>query len=391
MFDETLFPISVTPQGGSSIILQDGEIYSGTLATAAGRTQPDGGELYGSSPKVIDDWLDDQPGQIKGNFYEWFNRAKVLPGTGLGVSIQPYTLLKQDGSLVEKSEQALTLVSNSTVFVTISEDGEIGSSSSLPLKGVPLALVITGDSGIISVVDIREQTTNHIRNLGENSGFSIGDIKETCSSTGGDGFVPLDNDVLYTATEFPLGFAEIGRAFSRPGDASGTFRVPPADAFARTSSTINPVGTQGGEESVKLTPSQNGRHTHPLQDLGHSHNTSGGVHSHGVNDPFHGHEALVGPESGGDKTESLKFNDSGIAGDNRGTPDYINRTGTDPNGSGRRRVIRSSKSGVTVQNSSANVSISNANSRLNILSSGEGESHNNLPPFYSINKFIRIA
>jgi microcystin-dependent protein len=387
MFDNELLPTDVQPIGGSTVIKQDGVTFTGIDATAVGRPVMDGSENYGAGPKVIDEWLDDQPGQIKSNFYSWYNRAKVTSSVGLSVRIQAYKHLDPSGVVVDQPETTLNISANATVFIVISENGDLNATGTLPSQGVALALVTTDNSTVTEVVDIREQVSTHVRNLQANGGFSIGDIKETCASTGGDGFVPLDNNVLYSAATFPLGFAIIGRTFSRPGDPSNTFRVPPGDSFSLVSGDSHTLGEVGGEEQVALNANQNGRHTHALSDPGHSHGTQGGEHSHGVNDPEHGHSIYGSTEASDSRVDSIITEFSGVAGEQGGNKFYVDVTA---NGQGV-RIIKPRRTGISIQEARGNVFVTPSSTNVTLADSGTGAAHNNMPPYYVINKFIRIA
>ncbi|MBW4462416.1 MAG: hypothetical protein KME47_19575 [Nodosilinea sp. WJT8-NPBG4] len=144
-----------------------------------------GEDKYGHGPKVIDDWLDDEPDQIKAQFYNWKNRIKITEVSGLSVSYTYAAVLLTSGSSVAISAGSLTLPDNTSGRIYIDDTGAIVQRATFPQLCVPLAYFATSAGAITTLSDLRYQAVEQVTpvNISAASIFSIGNIKESARAT----------------------------------------------------------------------------------------------------------------------------------------------------------------------------------------------------------------
>jgi len=370
--------------------LNAGEIWEASLANSAGYPILDGTDEYGHGPKVIDDWLDDQPDQIKAQFYGWYGRLEISDGGGRTIAYSAASVMLVDGTIVQINSGTITIAANALRFVYVSESGTVSNAATLPPLGIPLGLVQTNASAITDLIDLRSQKIDQVRPLAQSdsAGFQIGDMKETSRQSIEPGWA-LCNYAIYNAVDYPLAWDAIGRINSQPNDPPNTFRVPPPGrvyigAGAGAGLTARTAGQSGGAESVGLSEANNGRHSHPVQIADHTHSASSN-HAHTTSGGDHVHSVLAGAE---DIRElgSLIRTRSALAGQRNGGFSYVadNRPGGQP-------LILPASVNVAVNPASANVAINPAATPGTASASGNGAPHENMPPYFVVNKIIRIS
>ena len=370
--------------------LNAGEIWEASLANSAGYPILDGTDEYGHGPKVIDEWLDDQPDQIKAQFYGWYGRLEISDGGGRTIAYSAASVMLVDGTIVQINSGTITIAANALRFVYVSESGTVSNAATLPPLGIPLGLVQTDANGITDLIDLRSQKIDQVRPLAQadSAGFQIGDMKETSRQSIEPGWVAC-NYAIYNAVDYPLAWDAIGRINSQPNDPPNTFRVPPPGrvyigAGAGAGLTARTAGQQGGAEAVGLSEANNGRHSHPVQiadhthsaSSNHSHSTSGGEHSHGVL-ASNREISNLGP---------LVSVNTAFAGQRNGDFLYIS-----PGRSGFQPLIQPASVNVAINPASANVAINAAATPGTASASGNGAPHENMPPYFVVNKIIRIS
>jgi microcystin-dependent protein len=368
--------------------LNTGDIWSDVLATASGNPTHFGSGVFGDGAKIIDDWLDDAPDQLKAYFYGWRNRIKVSVGTGLAVSYSGASILLADGSQVVLVAGSLTLPASSTVFVYVNSLGTLTYSTSLPSSCIPLAKVVTGAATITSISDLRYQSCEQVRPLSvaDASGYDIGDIKTTARLNPSVGYVRCDG-AIYNDISYPLAAGVIGRQFSLPSDAAGTFRVPDLrDRVSIGSSPTRPTGTLLGEESVRLSVANLAKHGHAIVESPHTHTATDSGHAHGVNDSGHGHPILGAYSPSGGSTDSIIVEAAGIAGEQNGPFGYVWRHN---NGTGDLLVLPQS-SGVSIQSGRSNVTLNPISTGSSVATTGESVPISVIQPSCSLAKHIRL-
>jgi microcystin-dependent protein len=252
---------------------------------------------------------------------------------------------------------------------------------------IPLARAVTDATTITNLQDLRLQVTEHVRPRTETgvSGFDIGDIKSSARANPSTGWAWADG-AIYNDIDYPLAAAAIGRKYSLPSDAAGTFRV--FDLRNRTligSSSTRPAGTTGGAETVSLTAAQNGRHSHATTETGHTHGSTSN-HGHNTVDPGHGHPVLGSYETSGGNTDSIIVENAAIAGETGGSFGYT----TENNSNAGQRLILPQPTGMQVLAGSANVQVASATTGLSVRDAGEGAPHDNMMPFAAANYFVRL-
>jgi len=367
--------------------LQTGDILTDDLANSAGLPILDGSDEYGHGPKIVDEWLDDEPDQIKARFYAWYNRMQVTGDAGLTVNYTGASVLLLDGSIVSVPAGSLTLPANQTSFVFVNDAGAVAFAATFPAQAVPLALAVTNGTDVVTLQDLRSQVNEVVRPIAVDGGggFDIGDSKESSRATPSPGWVRHDN-ALYNATDYPIAAGVIGTIHSLPGDAPGTFRVPPADVVTVAAGSTFALGDTGGARTVSLSGAQTGRHGHVINESAHTHPGRDAGHIHPTREQNHTHSVLASfqPEDG--FTDSLIVKNSAIAGEDRGNKAYVERTN---NGQGQ-RLLNPTMTGLQVQTGKANIFVDGAKTNISLQEAGNGAPHENMPPYVACNKFIRL-
>lgn len=367
------------------ISLNNGDIWSEEVANAAGFPRLDGADAFGSGPKVIDDWLNDEPDQIKARFYGWLNRVRVST-SGLIASYTGASILLMNGTQVSLSAGTITLPANTTSYIFINNAGVVSHATSLPGECIPLALAVSGVSSVSSLLDLRYQVAEQVRTFNaSNSGtFDIGDIKESARLTPSTGWVFCDGS-LYNDVDYPLASAAIGRVHSLAGDSVGTFRVPNlADRVTVGVSGTKALGSKGGAETVKLSVANLAKHSHTTSEDNHTHSVNDFGHGHNTNDAGHRHPILAQDFNGDGATDSLINKNTAITGEDRGNFGYIfnNGVGTP--------LMQPVSSNVSVQAGGSNINLNGSKTNLTIRETGESTAHENMQPYVALNKFIRM-
>ena len=373
--------------------LQTGDIFTDALANAAGRPIPDGADEYGSGPKILDAYLDDGNDQIKSRFYGWYNRVQVAAGSGLSINYSGASVLLENGQQVALASGSITLPANSSVFVLITDTGEVTHTASLPASGIPLAKVSTDSITITSLVDLRLQSNEHVRsiNSGTGGGFDVGDIKFSSRASPGAGWAWADN-AIYSDADFPLAAAAIGRSNSLPGDPTGTFRTAAIMGGSSGSRVVigaspeYPLGSVGGSNKVALTAATSFRHSHGVVNDQHSHVAVDTGHEHKTNEQPHGHPLLGSFEVSGGNTDSIISERAAVAGETGGEHGYT----TENDSNNGQKLVLPQKTNVSIQRSKAEVRVSPASTGIVLGTSGESQPHENMQAFCAQNAFQRL-
>jgi hypothetical protein len=357
--------------------LQNGDLWDDSLANASGFPQLDGADEFGSGPKVIDNWLSDAAGQIKANFYGWYNRIQATPGPGLTLAWTGAEVVLGNGSIAAINPGNVTLAANASGFLVISEAGTVQSLVELPSICVPLAAWATNGTGVVSLTDLRQQRRDRVGPVRVSQGptIDVGDIKMTGRASPSAGFLRCHGQ-RYNASEFPLLFAAIGTANNLPGDPVNTFRVP--DLRRRSPLGADPatgldLGQRGGAAAVSLTTAQLPTHSHGVNDPGHGHPVNDPGHNHGVNDPGHLHSmAPFRPYSEGSGRRGFGAELTNIP-----FPG-ISPVSTQP-----------SVTGVNLNPSASGVSVGGAGTNIQIRPEGSGAAVPTQSPFVAVHFDIR--
>jgi microcystin-dependent protein len=166
------------------------------------------------------------------------------------------------------------------------------------------------------------------------------------------------------------------------------------------------VGDVGGANTVALTTAEMPTHSHGVTDAGHTHGTTQTAHNHGVTQSPHNHAASqvahdhgidLNTSSTGDHEHETGF---AIISD-AGTGLTVRTTGTSgsstsTNGAHVHGVTGDtdqSTPAITVDNASITISVNNASISLTVDSeetgltvneAGDGDAHENRPPYYAV-------
>ncbi|MEH1863261.1 MAG: tail fiber protein [Nostoc sp.] len=388
-------------------ILQNGQILTAEIANAIANPIVDGADFLGHGPKVLDEYLDDTPGQIKSNFYTFYNRLKVNHQSGLTFSYLGGVVLLADGTLVSITPGSISIPNNVTRYIFVGNDGTVQASSALPNESFPIAKVTTA-SGTLSgsIIDLRNKLVDRITpaNIPVTQLIPPGASMEFSGSALPSGWLWEDGS-FYAPSTYPALFAAIGYTH---GQSGSNFAVPDSrgrvtiGAGSGTGLTARTLGQIGGLESVTLNLAQTPSHIHGVNDYGHNHSVNESTHSHGLSDPGHAHTVYdpghthplyVWASDGGEtNSDAFQYEPSAIAGNKEGTKTYrtTNSVGTALMGtSGTGVAIYGSGTGVSIGGNKTNVSLNASASGITINAQGGGGSHENMQPWLAVNKIIK--
>lgn len=274
--------------------LNNGDIWTQILANSSIRPYITQDDVPGGIAPIVDANFDTAPDQLFSRFYAWYDRVKVTPDTGLQLAYSGSKVLLEGNSLFELTPGIITLPSNSTVAVYINNQGQVTYSGNFIDVCIPLAYVSTDSATITEIVDVREQKIEQVQPVRlpqQVSPFITGEVRAFGGQTAPPGWVICNGQTLSKNLYTNL-FNAIGYTY---GGSENNFQVPDlrgrsvVGAGQLTGGSNYPLGSQGGQETVKLTSSQIPSHAHSVNDPGHSHEIYDRGHSHGVNDPGHSH------------------------------------------------------------------------------------------------------
>ncbi|AFY49022.1 microcystin-dependent protein [Nostoc sp. PCC 7524] len=375
-------------------VFQNGQPLFAEDVNAIAYPIPDGQDFIGRGPKVIDEYLDDAPTQIKSRFYSFYDRLKVSHTTGLAFSYLGGAVLLSNGVVTTISPGTISVANNATNYIFVGSNGAVQSSTQLPNECFPLAIVTTS-GGTVSggVIDLRDKIIDRVSpgTIPVEQIVPSGTGMEFWGSVLPSGWLWCDGS-LYEPSQYPTLFAAIGYTFGQSGTR---FRVP--DKRGRVSVgagqgsglTNRLLGQIFGEESVTLNVAQLPSHSHGINDLGHSHSVNDPSHSHGISDPGHFHNiyAWIGRPGVFDDglTDAFTTNKNvAIAGEDQNNKAYI---ATNANGV---QLVANSGTNIGIFGSRTNISIASQGTGITINPQGGNGSHNNIQPSIVCNAIIKI-
>lgn len=344
-------------------------------------TQPDRSDVddFGVFDLIDDDALAPEPGNIKSNFYGWFERLQMSVGAGLSLSYDAAKIRRTNGQPVVVSSGTLVLPANTSVYVYADDTPAIVSAPTLPNVCAPLAWVTTDASSIIAIEDIRDQACESVRVVSlpsVQSPWVAGDSKESHRATPEPGWLLEDGRSL-SRLDYPVLFAAIGY---RHGGSGNNFNLPDSRGRVFTGAGQAPglgnyvLGAKGGAETVTLNTNQMPAHVHGVNEEEHTHGIDQAPHSHDKIDPGHVHPSLYkrGVIAGI------------IAGDNGAELTQANAT---PNVYGA--IMESAQTNIQYLPARANLTLAPRKTNVSIQSSGGNAPHENRQPYIVGNRFIR--
>lgn len=271
--------------------LVNGNIWTASLANASIRPQVGTVDEPGFFSPLDDLGLTDLPGNLKENFYSWFDRLRLTNTTGLQLNYQGCKVRIPGGAILLLTPGSVFLPDNATGFIfLVATLGTVSiqAGSTLPLECLPIYNYVTLNGSISILEDAREQEIAVIspQALPENkSPFSPGDIKETFRTVAEIGWAfaqgqPLDK------TLYPELFNAIGYTYGGNGN---TFLLPNMDKVYPVADNGRAIGDRFGSDQISMSISNMPSHTHATQEAEHVHGFASIAHNHTVKDPTHGH------------------------------------------------------------------------------------------------------
>ncbi|MBD2515202.1 tail fiber protein [Nostoc sp. FACHB-973] len=388
----------------SRIVLNDGDVLYASVVNQIGEPIPDGQDLIGHGPKVVDAYLADDPDAIKSRFYSFYNRLRVSYLSGQTFSYSGGAVLLGSGVVVSIPSGSLVIPASSTRFIYVDNVGSVQATATLPNESFPMAFVTSAGA----VTDLRDKIVDRVTpsQIPATASFQPGMGMEFYGSTlPAGGWLWMDG-ASYPVSTYPGLFAAIGYTH---GGSGANFNVPDkrgrvgVGAGQGAGLTLRSLGQTFGAETHTLTVSEMPLHNHGVSDPGHNHGVNETAHVHGLSDPGHGHgvydpghshSAYVWTSGGDDGlTDGFLKNNVAFAGEDKGPNTYrtTNVNGTTLIGLVSTGIgIYPTATGVAMSSVKTNLSLNAATTGLTISSQGGGGSHNNLQPSLVCNYIIKF-
>lgn len=161
------------------------------------------------------------------------------------------------------------------------------------------------------------------------------------------------------------------------------------------------VGDEGGAATVTLTVAQLPAHNHTITDTGHAHAVTDPGHDHGADAAAHTHTFTGAPhthvmDSAGAHTHNVQVDNQGTGlrggGDNNTATSGLSTFTTDGNGTHTHTIgnataagtVGDATSAISIDPSTTGISIDENTTGIAINDEGDGEPHNNLPPYKAL-------
>lgn len=251
--------------------------------------------LVGHADFIHDTELSNDSGQIKPNFYGWFNRIKVTPPeSGFMLSYTPGRVLIAN-NLVEIPGGQILANQGTNTFIFISEQGVIAKATSLPNNCVPIALVTANQEGITGIHDLRAVNTERLIPIPQVPPIPTGVVQMFMGNVPPSGWLLLNGQVVSKAAHPALYNLLVSQLGANLVQTDTTFTLP---NFTNRSPIGGSLGATGGASQLVIGaanlpahnhPIQDVQHTHMVADSGHAHALAQEPHSHGIHDPGHFH------------------------------------------------------------------------------------------------------
>ncbi len=355
--------------------LSDGQIWEAGYANAAGFPQMTGEDVFGHGPLIKDENMSDLPGQLKPQFYGWYNRISLSIATGLSVAYTGATIRLADGTTIDLPSGLIVLPSGSTGWIYIDSDGAIQAGEALPMQGIVLASYVTAASAITQLDDLRYQVVEAVApiQIDTQSAFEIGDIKPSARLHPSAGWLRMDG-TEYAVSAYPLLFSAIGTTYNKSSTPLGFFRVPDASNRAVCGAgSSRALGQEWGTETKHLSVAEMPAHSHGAVSAAHSHGVYDNGHSHGVYDNGHAHSlAPYRPYSEGNGKRGFGAELTAVA-----------KPGIAP------VSTQLSATGISLYPSTSNIALEPATQAVTINSQGGGAGFSLAAPSVAVNWYIR--
>lgn len=211
-----------------------------------------------------------------------------------------------------------------------------------------------------------------------------------------------DGEKVFVYPYFPIGYIYLSVSNVNPSTYFGGTWEQIKDVFLLSAGTTYTAGNTGGASTVTLTTSQIPSHTHGLNN--HTHSV--GAHSHGLNS--HTHTYSKSATTSGSTTLTIDqipshahnigrsglYNSAGYGGFSQSTGNAEPfSTGSTGGGKGHTHSITlSSVNTGAASGSTANSTVFNTGGNSgNTTATGNGSSHNNMPPYLVVYMWKRTA
>jgi microcystin-dependent protein len=371
-------------------IFNDGMVLPAEDVNSIAYPVPDGLNLIGHGDKIIDEWLNDEPDQIKARFYSWYNRFKVEVVSGLNVSVQA-GIINNQGTLISIPQQTLILQNNANSYIYIGTSLDSNtiavrvSASPVEFEHIPLAYVTTASSVVTVLNDLRFENAVNLPVRKEQL-VNTGDVIFSMSvGAVPAGFLELNGSNVSRTT-----YNKLWLALGSPntGNGSTTFTLPDvSDLMLRMGNASN-AGVIGGNDSFTIGVNNLPAHNHLIDDLPHNHGITQTPHNHGTTQTAHNHTVIDGqhghilPGFVYDTDASEGSDGSGSAYAPLGSTTYLASSNIS---------LQSSTVNITVNNANAGISVNNSTTGINqTRSTGSNTPITFTPRFITMRAFIKF-
>ena len=254
--------------------------------------------LKGHADFIHNAELAPEAGQIKSDFYSWYERVKAAPrNTGFGIDYTAGKVIIKD-SVVTIAAGSIFAPPSATSFVVINNLGAVVIVNTIPDEAIPILKVTTNGIGITSSQDCRRQSIEVMPRVPSVQSIPVGTVWMYFGTSAPSGWLLMQGQVLSRTTYDAL-FTHLLNVYpTLELPSSTTFKLPdmrgrsPICAGQGSGLTNRALGSVDGVESVVLSQAQMPAHNHAVLDPGHNHTIVDGGHSHSIADPGHGHPVI---------------------------------------------------------------------------------------------------
>lgn len=268
--------------------------------------------LDGHYPRLTDDALSSQPGNIKARFSQYIQHGFADRRGGLTVEIKEGIVVLANGRQVDFSG-VYTAPPNTEGFIYVNNQGSLIFGNSIPADAVALARYKADATSIVDYSDLRPNVNLTIPKapIDPNAAIPVGTVITHMGVSTPSGWLPMVGQSLIRSE-----YGRLADALGVPNNATHFSLPNMADKFPIGASSGLPVGSTVGSNHKTLSVANLPNHNHGGTV------SMAGSHDHGAYSAMageHGH-ALLGKTTddtdGVQGTDRLDSSHAAVAGEN---------------------------------------------------------------------------